>query len=385
MYTISDYGAMIVDTARLAAVQRALQRVITPDSVVVDIGTGTGILALFACRLGARRVYAIEPDSAVQVARDAAAANGFSDRLECIEALSTSVTLPEHADVIVSDIGGVLPWLQQHLPAVIDARTRFLKPGGALIPRRDTLWLAPVEAGELYGLITGPWETRPCDLDLTSGRTLAVNAWRKGRLSSTQLLARPVRAISLDYAAVTDCDLAVSVEWTIDREALAHGVGAGIDRVLVDDIGFSNAPDCPSRLPDDSIYRTAFFPWPGPVPVTAGDRVRFDLRADLVGDDYVWTWHTAILAAGDAAPKARFTQSTHFATPLTPTRLAKRAASYRPSLNEQGELMREVLEGMRERATVAEIARRVASRFPARFRRAQDALDYVAELAGTFG
>lgn len=95
MYSIADYGAMIEDTARIDGFIRAFRRVITRDTVVVDIGTGTGILALLACQLGARRVYAIEPDEAIQVAREAAAANGYADRVEYLQALSTAVTLPE--------------------------------------------------------------------------------------------------------------------------------------------------------------------------------------------------------------------------------------------------------------------------------------------------
>ena len=122
MYTISDYSGMIADTVRTEAYIRALRETITPDSVVVDIGTGTGIFALLACRLGARRIYAIEPDDAIQVAQAMAVANGCSDRIEFIQDLSTKVSLPERADVIVSDIGGVLPWFRSHILSIVDAR-----------------------------------------------------------------------------------------------------------------------------------------------------------------------------------------------------------------------------------------------------------------------
>jgi protein arginine N-methyltransferase 1 len=117
-----------------------LQRVVRPDAVVLDLGVGTGIFALLACQMGARRVYAIEPDDSIQVARDLAAANGCADRMEFFQALSTQVNLPEQADVIVSDIRRPLPLFGLPLPAIIDARRRLLAPGGVLIPRTDTLW-----------------------------------------------------------------------------------------------------------------------------------------------------------------------------------------------------------------------------------------------------
>src|SRR5687768_12813489 len=109
MYSISSYGKMIADSIRTQAYASAIGRAIKPDSVVLDIGTGIGIFAMLACQFGARRVYAIEPDDAIQVARETAAANGFADRIEFIQGLSTRIALPERVDVIVSDLRGVLP------------------------------------------------------------------------------------------------------------------------------------------------------------------------------------------------------------------------------------------------------------------------------------
>src|SRR5688500_16267123 len=137
MYSIADYGLMIADKIRMAAFSAAMRRAITPDSVVIDIGTGTGIFALLACRFGARRVYAIEPSDVIHVAGEIAAANGFARRIEFIQAVSTEIDLPERGDVIVADIGGCLPWYEQHIPAIADARCRFLAPGGVLIPQQD--------------------------------------------------------------------------------------------------------------------------------------------------------------------------------------------------------------------------------------------------------
>ena len=94
MYSIAAYGSMIANRVRMDAFTKALRQAIKPDSVVLDIGTGTGIFALLACQFGARRVYAIEPDDANQVARQIAVANGYGERIEFIQALSTQVTLP---------------------------------------------------------------------------------------------------------------------------------------------------------------------------------------------------------------------------------------------------------------------------------------------------
>ena len=157
MYTLLDHGVFIRDRRRVDGYAAALRRRITPGSVVVDIGTGTGIFALLACELGARRVYAIEPGDVIHLAREMAAANGCADRIEFIQSASTRAAPGEPADVIVSDLRDVLPLFGEHLPAIVDARRRFLAPGGSLIPARDTLWAAPAHAPGLYGRYAGPW------------------------------------------------------------------------------------------------------------------------------------------------------------------------------------------------------------------------------------
>jgi len=94
-YSVAVYGEMMGDGVRMRAYEQALREAVKPGSVVLDIGTGTGIFAMLAARFGARRVYAIEPADAIQVARDIAAANGCADRIEFIQGLSTAVSLPE--------------------------------------------------------------------------------------------------------------------------------------------------------------------------------------------------------------------------------------------------------------------------------------------------
>lgn len=386
MYSIAEYGAMIADTARIDAFTRALRRVITPESVVVDIGTGTGILALLACQLGARRVYAIEPNEAIHVAREAAAANGYADRIEFLQALSTAVTLPEQVHLIVSDIGGLLPWLQHHVTTIVDARTRFLAPGGTLMPQRDALWMALVEAPELYRRHAEPWESHAYGLDLTSGRQRTINTWRPGGITGEQLLAAPIRVTVVDYAEITSPNLDVVARWTVSRAGTTHGFGAGIDRILIDGVGFSNAPDCENRLPPDAIYRTVFFPWSSPVLLAVGDTVTVKFRAVLVGEDYVWSWKTHVLEQGlSDRVKARFEQSTLWSIPLSAAELHKRSASHVPSLNEDGSIVSVTLELMRLSIPLGEIAQRLSEQFPSRFPDWQRALTYVSDLSERYG
>ena len=107
VYGLHNYGALIADEGRTRAYAESLKRRVTPSSVVVDIGTETGIFALLAAQLGARKVYAIESSDEIALARRIAAENGLDGRVEFIQHLSTDVELPEKADLTVSEIHGI--------------------------------------------------------------------------------------------------------------------------------------------------------------------------------------------------------------------------------------------------------------------------------------
>ena len=386
MYSITNYGAMIADRVRIGAYADALRRVITTDSVVVDLGTGTGIFALLACRFGARRVYAIEPSDAIQVAREIAAANGFAERIEFRQAMSTEITLPERADVIVSDIGGVLPWFQTHLPSIADARRRFLAPGGALIPQQDAVWAAVVEAPDLYARHAAPWEDCGFDLDMAPARRLAVNTFKRGEVTADRLLTEPRRWALLDYGRVDDSNIQALVRWPISRAGTGHGIVVGLDRTLAEGIRLSNAPERSDAVGPDSIYQTVFFPWWSPVRLVAEDQVEVELRATLVNGSYIWCWNTSIVDPRQPSTvKARFSQSTLLESPLSQATLRKASASYRPTLTDNGRMARFVLDAMSQGLPLGEIAQALSSEFATRRFRDQEALSYVAALAQQYG
>ncbi len=384
MYSIADYGAMIADRVRTDAFARALREAITPDAVVIDIGTGTGIFAVLACRFGARRVYAVEPDEAIQVGREIAAANGYADRIEFIRQLSTEVTLPERADLIVSDLGGVLPWFRQHIPSIADARRRLLKPDGVLIPQCDAAWAAVVHLPDVYAQLTDPWKASGYDLDMEAARRLVVNALRPCVLTAGSLLTDTRRWATIEYAAVNDPDVRGRVTWTMVREGTAHGIAAGFERTVAPGILLSSAPDAPDTIRPHA-YGTVLFPWPAAVRLETGDVVCVDLHARLVRQHYVWRWKTRVQERRTGADKVRFDQSTFLGAPVSPAALRRSSASYTPALSEDGRILRLVVNAMHDGTPLGEIANLLSHEFPSRFPRPEDALDHVADISRQYG
>src|SRR4029079_14501434 len=103
---VSSHRGMALDAGRNEAYARALAAAITPDSVVLDLGAGTGVHGLMAARLGARRVYLVEPEDIIALAEENVRANGLQDVVRCIQGRIEDVTLPEPVDVIVSVLTG---------------------------------------------------------------------------------------------------------------------------------------------------------------------------------------------------------------------------------------------------------------------------------------
>lgn len=123
------------DVARKGAFVRAVQETVRPGDVVLDLGTGSGILAVAAAQAGAEHVYAIEPAGMVHLAERVAAANGVADRITFLRGWSSQLELPRPADVLSTDIIGNEALDMTIWETLEDARHRLLRPDARLVPQ----------------------------------------------------------------------------------------------------------------------------------------------------------------------------------------------------------------------------------------------------------
>jgi SAM-dependent methyltransferase len=382
MYSLRDYGQMIADRARMDPYAFALKAVINPDSVVLDIGAATGIHALLACKFGARRVFAVEASDAIHLARDLARENGFEDRIQFFRDLSTNITLPEPATIIVSDLRGVLPPFDNHIPSIIDARTRHLGPEGRLIPNSDTLWAALVSAPFLYKELLKPW-VFPYGLKMQAAKEITLNGWSADNtdlLTSRNLLVEPKVWFELDYNAVEsphlDCK---DMRFRAESAGAAHGWFIWFDSDLTEEIGFSNGP-ASKKYAD--VYGRGFFPLEKPVDIDKGDVIYLDISASLEGGEYIWSWHTRIHSDGDPGEIiADFNQSTCYEAPSRKGAIQDRASIIKPSLSDLDQIELFVLNQMDGVKTIEQIGRMLQEGYPNSFGSWNEVLNFVYDLA----
>ena len=380
-YTIGDYGDMLADRRRIDPFVAALQREISQQSVVLDIGTGTGYFAFAAVQAGAARVYAVEPDNAIEIAKLCARDIPGSERITWIQGFSTELDLPEKVDIVIGDLHGNMPFHNNNIGSLIDARKRHLKPGGMMIPRRDVLRVVPAQAPREYARVEVPWSSNVHGLNLTAGRAFVANTWWRAYPSpvpTEQLLSTPVTWGVVDYATVETANLDGDLAWTVERAGTMHGFYVWFDGEVAEGLGYSNAPDLP-----EMVYGRVFFPLEQAVDVVVGDRVELRMSTRLVNGEHIYRWNTCIQDANGNA-RAAFKQSSLHSKPLNLKNLQnlqRTTPGSVPALNVDGHIAQEVIAGMAQSRSLGQIAEGLAAQFPQRFKNVEDALGHVAHLA----
>jgi len=307
---------------RLTQYERAIAAVVRQGDVVLDLGTGSGLLAVLACRAGARRVYAIEASDAVQMGTLLTSTTEFAERIEFVHATSQKVALSEQVDVIVGDIHDTFGFQPGGLASIMDVRDRLLKPGGTLIPQATELMIAPLEAAALYAREIDVWNGCVHGVGLSSIRPFAVSHVHPGRFDSDQLLSPAAAIGTLHLARATSLHFSGSAVTTIHRDGIAHGLCGCFVTTLAGDIRMGNVPGDSST----TNFAQAFFPFDQPVPVAAGDEVSISIDSH---DGYIARWRAAISRGGQR--HAQFDHSTLNGLLVSPASAASRLRRGKPS------------------------------------------------------
>lgn len=277
---LKQHRSLLADELRLSAFAAAIGRSVRPDDVVLDLGSGSGILAMLAARAGARRVFAIEREHIVDVAAMLARQNDVA--VEWFHRSSAEVELPERATLLITETLGNLGFDEGILGSVIDARRRLLAPDARIVPQSIELIAAPVEAAALHSKRVGWWGGSRQGFDLTAVRTFASNQVWIAEFDPDQLLAPAAVICEKSLARIDSTTVAGSATFTVTREGALHGFGGWFSARLTREVTLSNAP--PLQTPN---WSHGFLPLEEPLPVRAGSTVRLELQSDN-GESWRW-------------------------------------------------------------------------------------------------
>ncbi len=289
---------MLSDTVRTEAYRAAVEEVVKPGMTVLDFGTGSGVLAFFAQRAGAKRVYAVDRSPFLRAARALAKQNGF-DRVTFIEA-DTDFELPERVDVIVSECMGHYVLNEHMVDALLSVRDAHLAPGGVVIPSRLVmragLAIAPV-VPELeffdqarYGIDFSPLHT------LATARRVTTRVPAAAVFGDAEMGAIDLR---VDEAE----PMCTHGTLTLERGATVHGLVGWFDAVLSPNVVLHTGPTTP-----ETHWAQSVFPFEKPARVPPG---RVDIGIDAVFADgrNFWRWRMTWVggeALGDSLVRLHF-------------------------------------------------------------------------------
>lgn len=293
------YHLMFEDEVRMRAFERAIPQVVRPGDVVVDIGSAMGTFSFFAAKAGAKQVYGIECDRIIDIAREAAARAGLSDRVEFIENYSTEVDLPEPADVLFFEDFSSF-FLHSRLKTIIhDAKARLLKPNARMLPQSADLFMAPFDDADFYASqdVWGEQVDSLYGFDFTPMREMALNVATFHTLVPEELLAEPGHVQHIDMLTEPTFECHTRRPFVARRDGTLHGIAFWFEMQLSPEIRLSNAPTSAA-----TIWGQGVFPSEYPLPVRAGDSI--ELTVDTVHSAaYGFFWNWSIRVASKDNPK----------------------------------------------------------------------------------
>jgi protein arginine N-methyltransferase 1 len=357
--------SLLNDRARVAAYERAIAAIVKPGDVVLDLGAGTGVMGLLACRAGAARVYAIEGGGMVEIVRRIARANGLQDRIVCLHGDSKEIELPERADVAIADQTGPLGIGGGLFTAFNDARRRLLKPHGTTIPSRVDLSVGLARYPQGWAPIRF-WDERPLGFDMSAMHDVARNVGYEIHFTPADLLSEPACVLSFNLAQSAAEPSSGAATLIARSPGTLHGLFGCFSAELAPGVSISNSP-----LGPGTIKRRAWFmPVERPVALETGDSAAVVVH--MMPAEEIVTWKVEVTGR-DGAVKEKSTHSTFKGTLIAKEELHRMRSDYVPTLSALGEMERAILELCDGARSAGQITTEVRQRFPENFFSAGDA------------
>jgi protein arginine N-methyltransferase 1 len=367
---LDEHLGYVADATRLELFKSAVAASLPPGAVVADLGCGSGILGLLCLQAGAGKIYAIDDSAMLEVARETFARAGYGERAVCLRGKSGRIELPERVDAVVCDHVGYFGFDYGVIEFLADARRRFLKPGGKLIPSKLRLQAAAVGSAKCAEL-AGGWrgEAVPPEFHWLDGH--ARNSKHAVTLAREDVLADPAVLGEIDLQADNPEFLSWNAELRIGRDGTVDGLAGWFECELAEGVWMTNSPlaEKPIRRPQ------AFLPIGEAMPVRRGDSIKAAIMARPA--DHLIAWQVEFPAAG-----RRFSQSTWQGQLLSPEDLLRANPERVPQPGREGQARAAVLAYCDGRRSAREIEQAVLRDHPGLYPTAAEISRFVFQVLG---
>jgi type II protein arginine methyltransferase len=237
---------MLNDEQRNDAFERALAKVITADSRVLDIGSGTGLLAMMAARAGAGSTVSCEMVAPLaELAREVVARNGFAGRVSIMGRKSTEISvgdgMPERANLLVTETVDCGLLGEGIVPSITHAKANLLTADARIIPRAASVYAILVESRRLRGLNC---VSRSAGFDVGLIEQYKTLNYFPVRLAAFEYeaLTEPFEVFTFDFERGQILPARRRIPVPVTRDGAGHAFVFWFDMRLDEEISISNEP-----------------------------------------------------------------------------------------------------------------------------------------------
>ncbi len=194
---------MLEDGIRNRLLYDVLKKTVSEDTRFLDVGSGTGVWAVIAAKLGAQRVVAIEINEyLIPIIYQHAIENDVADKIEIIHAHSDNVRTNGKFDVILSELFGKDVYGKETIRSFVKIRDRFLAPNGVLFPHKMEKYAVPVQIKNQVKHIPAELPIK-CDF-LTSVRLNHPSSLSLAKRENLKILAKPKKLLEVDFREIVE-------------------------------------------------------------------------------------------------------------------------------------------------------------------------------------
>jgi len=247
---------MLKDEVRTKTYQKAIleNKHLFQDKIVLDVGCGTGILAMFAVQAGAKHVYAIDCSSIIEHARTIVEKNGFGEKITLIRGKVEEIELPiendnQIVDIIISEWMGYFLLYESMLNTVIFARDKWLVPeNGIIFPDKAVMYLCAIEDAQAKSERIDYWND-VYGFDFSSIRDSAIQEPVVDVIDENAVVSNAAPILDIDILTCKKEELSFCSTFKLcaKRNDYVHGFVAYFECAFTQThkpIGFSTAPFC---------------------------------------------------------------------------------------------------------------------------------------------
>lgn len=288
---------MLADHERNDAFEEAIKRAVKPDTIALDIGTGSGILSMMAVRHGAQKVFACEQSKYIAAAaKENITKNGMRSQIKLFESKSTQLTaekMGEKPSLVVAEIfdSGLLG--EHAVPSFRHALSQLCTPGARVIPQSAAVKGRLINAEKIASV-------HPMK-NISGFDVSAFDQFRVAEEYITQNLSEVSHEFCSDEFDLMSVDFMnlwpamdmnqykiIPLEVPVTNDKPVHGIAFWFNLNLDDQTSLSSAPGR-----KDNHWGQALSFFPAPLAARSGDTLKIDLYHN---DIKIWFGQPQVLS-----------------------------------------------------------------------------------------